>query len=223
MNLLELELALPRAEVLHFMGYPDGAAPAPGVAALLEDSIEEARALAHARGAWLELPVDEALTVGLEPMPARSLIVGLVTAGAGIEDAASRAMRRGAATAALVLDACGSAAAEEAADRLSAAIVAHLAGAPLDEAAPSQATPVSCRISPGYGQWPLEGQRALFSRLPHEALGIRLESSLLMVPRKSISFAMWLGAEARPLAGLSGCARCRLESCLYRRQPMNEG
>lgn len=220
MNVLDLQLTLPRAEVLHFMGYREGASPAPGIEALLEASLAEARALADARGAWLELPVDEAATVGLEAMPARSLIVGLVTAGAGIETAASRALGRGEATAALLLDACGSAAAEEAADRLGAAIVATLAGAPLDDAPGAQAAPVSCRISPGYGQWPLAAQRSLFSRLPHEALGVRLEPSLLMVPRKSISFAMWLGAEARPLAGLSGCARCRLETCIYRRRPM---
>jgi len=220
MNALELRLSLARTEVLHFMGYPDGASPAPAVAALLEDSLVEARALAKARGAWLELPVEEAAAVGLDPMPARSLIVGLVTAGGGIEAAASRTLQRGEATAALVLDACGSAAAEEAADRLGAAIVATLAGAPIDDDPPEQAPPLSCRISPGYGQWPLDAQRSLFSLLPHEALGIRLEPSLLMVPRKSISFAMWLGAEARPLAGLSGCARCRLETCIYRRQPM---
>lgn len=220
MNVVDLELSLPRSEVLHFMGYPEGATPAPGIEGLLETSLAEARALARARGAWLELPVDQADAVGLEPMPARSLIVGLVTAGGAIEAAASRAMARGEATSALLLDACGSAAAEEAADRLGAAILAALAGAPIEAAPSREASPVSCRISPGYGRWPLAAQRSLFARLPHEALGVRLEPSLLMVPRKSISFAMWLGAEARPLAGLSGCARCRLETCLYRRQPM---
>ena len=41
----------------------------------------------------------------------------------------------------------------------------------------------------------------------------------MMVPRKSISFAMWLGARERPAAGLAGCIRCTLEHCRYRRVP----
>ncbi len=53
-------------------------------------------------------------------------MIGLVTAGAAIVAAASARMERGDATGALLLDACGSAAAEEAADRISAAIVAAL-------------------------------------------------------------------------------------------------
>ena len=63
-----------------------------------------------------------------------------------------------------------------------------------------------------------DAQRQLFSRLPAREVGVKLQPSLLMVPRKSISFAMWLGAEARPVAGLSGCARCHLEHCRYRRR-----
>lgn len=217
---IDTALTLPREDVLHFLGYPEGREPQPRIAALLADCLHEARSLVQGRAVWTTLPVEEAAEVGLAPLPASGLVIGLVTAGAEIVAAASARMARGEATAALVLDACGSAAAEEAADRSSAAILASLGGldVPAARAAPpDRAAAVSCRISPGYGKWPLAAQPALFARLPHAEIGVHLDPSLLMVPRKSISFALWLGADARPLAGLSGCARCELESCRYRR------
>lgn len=223
---VETRLTLARADVLHFLGYPPGREPSPRIADALVGCLADARQLARGRGVWTTLATHEAPEVGLEPIPASGLVIGLATAGAAIEEEASTRLDRGDATGALLLDGCGSAAAEEAADRLSAAIIAALGGV-ADELAPLAAAPgpperaaaISCRISPGYGKWSLAAQPAIFARLPHREIGLRLEPSLLMVPRKSVSFAMWLGADARPLAGLSGCERCELESCRYRRAP----
>ena len=226
---VEMPLALERADVLHFLGYPRGREPQPRVAEKLEACLGRARGLVRGRGVWTTLHVDQAPEVGLTPVPASGLVIGLVTAGAAIVEAASDRMAVGDATAALIFDACGSAAAEEAADRISAAIIASLGGMSGDAVAiedgaetdgeRARVAAISCRISPGYGKWPLASQPALFARLPHREIGVHLEHSLLMTPRKSVSFAMWLGADARPLAGLSGCARCELESCRYRRAP----
>ena len=230
---VDTPVALPRSDVLHFLGYPAGREPQPRIAALLDECLQEARRLVRGRAVWTTLSADEAPEIGLAPLPASGLVIGLATAGAAIVEAASERIARGDSTAALLLDACGSAAAEEAADRASAAIVATLGGvadsstepglavdAALPAAAPdNRAAAISCRISPGYGRWSLESQPALFARLPHREIGVHLESTMLMVPRKSVSFAMWLGADARPIAGLSGCARCELESCRYRREP----
>lgn len=214
----EATLSLAREDVLHFLGYPAGREPQARVSALIDECLVEARGLVQGRGVWTTLPLDQAVEVGLVPIAASGLVIGLVTAGAAIVEAASNRMARGDATAALVLDACGSAAAEEAADRISAAIVARLGGSTATSAPESdRPAAISCRISPGYGGWPLDSQPALFSHLPHREIGVHLDSSLLMMPRKSVSFAMWLGADARPIAGLSGCARCELESCRYRR------
>ena len=111
-------------------------------------------------------------------------------------------------TRALLLDAAGSAAAEEAADRLGAVIAGDS----------SRDDPrVTCRLSPGFGRWTLDNQPSLFGLLPHTDLGVHLEPSMMMVPRKSISFAMWLGARERPAAGLTGCDSCTLQHCRYRR------
>jgi hypothetical protein len=207
---IALPATIRRDDVLGFLGYPPGRAPPPRTEALLTEVLEEARRLVTPRGAVVRLPAAGAQAVGLEPLiDAAGLVLGLCTAGAAIEERAG-ALAATDPTRALLLDAAGSAAAEEAADRLGALAVG----------AGSEASgTISCRVSPGYARWPLSAQQHLFELLPHEAIGVRLLPTFLMVPRKSISFAMWLGADARPLAGLSGCARCSLTTCRYRRDP----
>lgn len=199
-----LSVTLRRDDVLHFLGYPEGHAPPERTARLLDELLPAARGLVAARGCWRRLDLAAAAEVGLEPVDAEALVVGLVTIGPAVEDLASRKLAGGHPVAGLILDAAGSAAAEEAADALGAAIVGGGA----------EAAGVGCRISPGYGAWKIESQTGLFGLLPHREVGVELLPSLLMVPRKSISFAMWLGADAR----LSGCARCELERCRYRRR-----
>lgn len=205
---LSIDLTIREDDVVHFLGYPRGRKPPGRIQSMLGDILEEARALACARGAYCGLPVSAAAEVGLTPVEAEALIIGLVTAGIEIEKRVSELLKADDMTRALLLDAAGSAAAEEAANRLSAHIVGEDSIEPTD---------VSCRISPGYGRWPLTAQPALFERLPHRELGVALTPSMMMIPRKSISFAMWIGPKARPLTGLSGCATCGLDHCRYRR------
>lgn len=203
-----LRLSIRESDVLHFLGYPKGRRPARRLEPLLKDVLHEARRLAAARGAFRALPVSSAAEVGLPAERADGLVLGLVTAGAGIEQRVTELLGRGEDSRALILDAAGSAAAEEAAHRLSVRAVGGKTSAGADAA---------CRISPGYGRWPLSAQKALFARLPHDALGVSLNPSMMMIPRKSISFALWLGAPAAPRAGLSGCDTCGLPQCRYRR------
>jgi hypothetical protein len=203
-----IRLSIRESDVLHFLGYPKGRRPAARLEPLLEQVLHEARKLAAARGAFRRLPVSSAAEIGLEEEEADGLVLGLVTAGGGIEQRVTELLGRGEDSRALLLDAAGSAAAEEAANRLSVRVVGGRTDGELD---------VGCRVSPGYGRWPLSAQRALFVRLPHETLGVSLNTSMMMTPRKSISFALWLGAKKAPRSGLSGCDTCGLPHCRYRR------
>jgi len=210
---LELALDLRREEVLRFLGYPSGHRPSPRVAAELDEALVAARALVGARGVYRRLPVGRGADAGLPPpragAPAAVIVLGLATAGDGLERRSAELARLGRSAEALLLDAAGSAAAEEAADRLCARVVA---AAP----APESSDRVSCRVSPGYGDWPLAAQPRLFDLLPHAEIGVELLPSLMMRPRKSISFAMWLDADGRPVPGLSGCGYCLLDRCAFR-------
>ncbi len=205
-----LRLSIPERDVLHFLGYPEGRRPAKRLEPLLKEALIEARGLAAARGAFRKLPVGAAADVGLPAERADALVLGLVTVGSGIERRVTELLGQGGDSRALLLDAAGSAAAEEAANRLSARVMGGAADTGVD---------VPCRVSPGYGRWPLTAQTSLFSLLPHEELGVTLNSSMMMVPRKSISFALWIGARGAPRAGLSGCDTCGLPDCRYRRTP----
>lgn len=205
---VELPVAIRQEEVRRLLGYPARRGAMASIESRLRGALTDARRLVRARGLFQRLAAEDAPSVGLEPIAAESLVIGLVTIGEELETRVGELLAAGAITEALLLDAAGSAAAEEAADRLGAVVCG-------DD--PEAAGHVSCRISPGYGRWPIASQRLLFDVLPHGEAGVELLPSMLMVPRKSISFAMWLGADARPLAGLSGCVTCELERCRYRR------
>jgi hypothetical protein len=213
---LALATELRREEVLRFLGYPEGRRPAPGVEAVLGPALDAGRALAEARGIFRRLPVLSAADAGLPPFgdgaPAAGLVLGLVTAGAALEQRSAELARGGRTAEALVLDAAGSAAAEEAADRLCALIVGEGPRAARSER-------LACRVSPGYGDWPLAAQRLLFDLVPHQAVGVELLPSLMMRPRKSVSFAIWLDGGGRPVPGLADCRHCLLERCAFRREP----
>lgn len=210
-DVVRLEVSVRRDEVLRFLGYPEEFAPPRHIDALIDEAVAVGHRLARAAGTWERLAVGQAGDVGLSPMDATDLVIGLATAGAHIEARVEELMGRGEVAQALLLDAVGSAVAEEAADRLSAAIVGNSGLEEVPE--------VPCRLSPGYGAWPLSAQPLLFQRLRHRDLGVTLLPSLLMLPRKSISFAMWLGSCGPPAQGLAGCSRCALPHCRYRRTP----
>jgi hypothetical protein len=214
-----LELSLPPEDVWRFLGYPEGVAPPRGTAERIAAEIETARGWIQAKGAFrIDPAVEQALLDPPRPpgdeRPAVALALGLVTAGPVLDEQVRHRLAADDAAGALLLDAVGSAAAEEAADQ----VCCRLAAAARGDAAPVPGDRFSgCRVSPGYGGWPLEAQTALFRTLPHEAIGVHLLASFLMVPRKSISFALWLDSEGAPLADLSDCARCLNRVCRHRR------
>jgi hypothetical protein len=233
---------LMRAGVLRCLDYPAEREPSGRVGALLDEALVEARALVRARGAWRSLPPGRCGEVGLPTVPAEGLVLGLVTLGAALEEQVASLQAQGAITHALLLDACGSSAAEEAADLLSLRVLdalglrAGMNPAPTDGGAGMNTAPTDggagmntasteapgCRLSPGYGGWGLEHQPALLARLEASRLGVELSPGFMMSPRKSISFAMWLGARERPAAGLAGCRACGLRRCRYALPPRNE-
>jgi hypothetical protein len=203
---LALEVRVPREEALHFLGYGARRGPGPRIEGLLGEMLEEARVRVEPRGVFRILAAEEAEPLGLEARPARPLALGLVTIGPALERRVSELVAQGEATRALILDAAGSAAAEEAADALECRI---------------HDGPASRRFSPGYGSWPVTAQRSLFALLPHEEIGVSLLPSCLMTPRKSVSFALWLGGAEDDLPCgddlPNRCEVCGLLTCPYRR------
>ncbi len=220
-----LSIETPLAEVHRLLGYPAGRVVPERVQSRLEALLAESRSLIEARGAHARFPVADAAAVQLtRPGPAHALggfALGLVTIGPGVETRAAAMLNAGDASGALLLDAIGSAAAEAAADALGSRIADGAAagerlaspdsGAGGGGGAEMALSP--CRVSPGYGDWPLSAQEAIFARLPHGELGVRLLPSLLMVPRKSVTFALWFDAAGHALGDRRGCSCCPLDHC----------
>ncbi|MFW9923634.1 MAG: vitamin B12 dependent-methionine synthase activation domain-containing protein [Candidatus Thorarchaeota archaeon] len=74
------------------------------------------------------------------------------------------------------------------------------------------------RFSPGYCLWELsEGQKQIFDLLPGEKIGVQLNSSMLMIPRKSVSFAINIGKKVNEELGQKECSTCEEINCTYRR------
>jgi len=71
------------------------------------------------------------------------------------------------------------------------------------------------RASPGQEGWSIWQQRALFSVVPAEQIGVCLADTCLMLPRKSNSFVVGLGPEMQP--GAVTCDFCsRRGRCPWR-------
>lgn len=105
--------------------------------------------------------------------------LGVSTIGPALEEECEREFRDGDMLRGLVLDAYGTAAVVQTFREAERRIVAEARGRGLW---PSK------RFSPGYRGWPLEEQRFVFSRVDGPAIGVRLNDSCMMIPRKSNSY-----------------------------------
>jgi hypothetical protein len=133
----------------------------------------------------------------------------ICTIGNSLEKEVGRLSRKGELTKAVILDAIGSVAAESAAEHLNRVIV--------DEAK-NKKLYCSTRFSPGYGGWKLEAQRFIFDLLPAEKIGVRLNRSFMMIPRKSVSFAVNLSGNRFKDENSDPCQICGLKECRFKKR-----
>jgi hypothetical protein len=106
----------------------------------------------------------------------------------------------------LALDGVGSAGVEA---------LANAACALFEEEATKEDCQVTIPLSPGMVGWPVEqGQPQIFDLLDASEVGVRLTESMMMVPRKSLTFVLGIGKEL--MAGGRTCDYCSLkETCRY--------
>ncbi|NOR12339.1 MAG: hypothetical protein GQ545_03715 [Candidatus Aminicenantes bacterium] len=110
---------------------------------------------------------------------AKKVALCICTIGPQIESESSQLMKRDEMMKALILDAIGSESVEQVArqvDRLLCVKAQEMNLWP------------SKRFSPGYKSWNIEEQRYIFRMIPGEDIGVTLNESFMMIPRKSVSF-----------------------------------
>lgn len=76
-----------------------------------------------------------------------------------------------------------------------------------------------CRFAPGYGSMPMSEQSLLFRLVDAGAIGVKLNSHLVMRPYKSLSFFSILNRERSSARKVYKCQACSLKDCRFRVHP----
>ena len=138
---------------------------------------------------------------------ATEVAVAVCTIGPALEERMSALFAMGDSVLAVAMEGAGVAAVRQ---------VSSQVGVRICDAAIVRGLNVGMRASPGQEGWSIQQQRVLFGLIHAEEIGVRLNSSYLMLPRKSVSFVMGLGPEMR--ADAVPCDFCsKRERCEWRK------
>lgn len=203
------DVAVDPAEVRRFLGTKGRGKPAPGerYGELLKEMLDVGAKLIAPRGIYVyaagrELPGSSTF----EHLDRMAFCV--CTIGPALEAEVTRLTEKDELLRAVVLDSIGSVAAEA---------VAGYIDERIGEEAAREGLKTSCRGSPGYGDWDVREQASIFTLLSAGRIGVRLSESFMMIPRKSISFAMHVAKEPARLRSESSCENCGKRDCRFRR------
>lgn len=213
---------LTSAHIEWAMGYPRGEAPDP-LSELIDELLHEAPSYTDGRvGARTLAPGEvsfdhDSVTLDGTVLRTAAQIAGLLTGSesiiviaATVGHSMDRWIRQffdsGDSMRGYVADTIGSEAVEGAASWLEERIA--------DRAIESSRYTTS-RFSPGYCDWDVDEQHALFSLLPEGFCGIQLTENALMLPIKSVSGVIGIGTDCERL--VTACSVCTLETCSRRR------
>lgn len=194
--------------------------------ALITEACQEARLLAEPRGSYVVYDYD-CLTqtvlaqptfkiagqkIGQHLAGCDKVIILAATVGEDIEQAVTQHFQEGQYAESVLLDAAATTAVEQIGDGME-----HML-APKAAAAGYQ---MRWRFSPGYGDWPLEQQPELIRLSEAAKIGVSLSSSLMLVPRKSITAIIGLYRTTVDNAGAKhstgGCTTCPNHDCPARK------
>lgn len=200
------EVEIDRGEVRRLLGIKEYRAAAPRVEEAIEQMMSLAAGMIEPMGIYTIIKGDDfpgsSRFVGLE-----RVALGICTIGKRLEEQVSEFSRTNRLLDALVLDSVGSVAAEAAAEYLDGVI---------QDAAHDMGLKTSCRASPGYGDWDVREQESIFAVLSGAEIGVSLTDSFMMVPRKSVSFAIDIAERPARMRSADSCRECPIVDCPYR-------
>ncbi len=200
-----------------------GRPPRPALQRLGEELYPEARSLFAPSAVFAAYPVQKVLhdrivfengeaLRGLDVArllaPARQVFVAAASLGPALEERASRYCAEGEKAKGYILDCIGTAAM----NRLVTQVCEHLENLPV-----ASGQTLGFPLSPGDPGWPLINQRVLFRMLRTDLIGLSLTDSLVMLPKKSVSFVVGMGPGIQTAAEGSQCDYCSVrDSCRHR-------
>jgi len=138
----------------------------------------------------------------------KKVAVSVVTIGGYLEGTARRLAREGNLLQSSVLDAIGSQAVHKVADFVHCAI---------ETRARYEGFIVSRRFSPGYCDWNIDQQLMVFHAVGRDTTSVHLTDHCLMIPSKSISGIVGIGAADSGVSDYNPCGICDRADCAGRR------
>ena len=137
---------------------------------------------------------------------ASQIALFICTAGSVFTDLSHTYQQNGDFLEAFVTESIGSATVEHAMDKIQSQ---------LEQEMGIDGKMITNRYSPGYCDWVLTEQLALFSYIGKHPTGITVNSSSLMQPIKSVSGIIGIGTDVKKQS--YGCSICKSSTCVYRR------
>jgi hypothetical protein len=96
-------------------------------------------------------------------------------------------------------------------------VVSNTVAERITTALESRGLKAGMKTQPGQEGWPIEQQRLFFSLIPAERINVKLTDSCLMMPRKSVTFAIAAGKEM--CADAEPCDFCtKRDRCKWRKE-----
>jgi hypothetical protein len=221
----DIPLSLKTAEVLRRQGLRKGAKVRPEIGDLIREllsSLKKSRlleptaayeyyAVRSMSGSQISMEGDRAIHGQLLPAifpEAKELAPVVITIGPELEKQVTHYSRSGETLRGMILDGIGSAAV----DSLVLEVLRLI-----DSESSSRGYQISSPVNPGMAGFPLTEQWNLLGLVNADEIGVRLTSSGVLVPRKSISMVIGIGPQMTKWTRAEVCARCSLrETCDYR-------
>ncbi|MCK4353449.1 hypothetical protein KAW65_08600 [candidate division WOR-3 bacterium] len=172
--LTKFDIPLNSERIQRCIGYPKAS---PKILSIIDKEIQNAKLFIKPIAIYkLINPLTHPVFKG-----ASRVAFAICTIGEKLEQESTSLLNKGELLRGFILDAIGSYAAEKLAGYVNKRILQEIE---------EMEFRASSRFSPGYGLWTLEGQKLVFKVLDGKKIGVELLPSLMMKPRKSVSFAL---------------------------------
>lgn len=218
----EITCSIDRKEIYRLSGIKDYNKPfSPKLEKIIDEKIEQVCHLIDAKSLYLIKDISEIndekiffsdtsyLNVkSFRPFMSsiKKIAITLCTLGEPLDKEVDSLNNKGSYTEALILDIIGSVAVEEVANKINFIIC---------EKAKNYGLETSQRFSPGYGNFDLSEQLNIFNIINAKKIRVSLTNSFMMIPKKSISFCVYLGKLKEQMP--KQCTICGLVNCKFRR------
>jgi len=137
------------------------------------------------------------------------LILGVITIGHALDNKVSEYFRQGENTRAFILDAIGTVAARYLSKNIRALVCQEARGKNLQS---------TKHFTPGTAEWDISQQKGIFDLLPAYKIGVKLNESFMMNPKKSLSWAIGIGKHmVNPIKDDNSCRICQAVNCQFRK------